>query len=60
MTSKKLPNVKRAHDFTCTSEFQKDWVRFSHSGQYDMNRLKEAMLLIVDIVAPLSAEWQDH
>jgi mRNA interferase YafQ len=25
-----------------------------------MNRLKEAMLLLIDNAAPLSAEWQDH
>ena len=63
MNSKKLPNVKRAkppRDFTRTKEFQKDWVRLSHSGRYDMTRLKEAMLLLIDNAAPLPAEWQDH
>ena len=63
MTSKKPPNLKRAkppRDFTRTKEFQKDWVRLSHSGRYDMNRLKEAMLLLIDNAAPLPAEWQDH
>jgi len=63
MTSKKPPNVKRANpprDFTRTKEFQKDWVRLTHSGRYDMNRLKEAMLLLIDNAAPLTAEWQDH
>lgn len=64
MTSKKPPNVKLANpprDFTRTKEFQKDWVRLSHSGRYDMNRLKAAMmLLIIDNAASLPAEWQDH
>lgn len=63
MTLKKQPNVKRANpprNFTRTKEFQKDWVRLSHSGRYDMNRLKEAMLLLIDNAAPLSAEWLDH
>lgn len=63
MTSKKPPNVKRAkppRDFTRTKEFQKDWVRLSHSGRYDMNRLKEAMLLLIDNATSLPAEWQEH
>lgn len=63
MTLKKQPNAKRANpprDFTRTKEFQKDWVRLSYSGRYDMNQLKEAMLLLIDNAAPLSAEWLDH
>ena len=41
----KRANLPRASDYT--REFQKDWVRLSHSGRYDMHRLKEAMLLLI-------------
>jgi mRNA interferase YafQ len=63
MTSKKTATSKRAalpraSDYTKT--FLKDWERLSRSGRYDMNRLKEAMLLLVANTAPLPAEWLDH
>lgn len=32
----------------------------SHSGRYDMNRLKEAMTLLMANNGPLPAEWLDH
>ena len=32
----------------------------SHSGRYDMHRLKEAMLLLIANDAPLGPEWLDH
>jgi hypothetical protein len=35
--------------------FVKDWNRLSHSGRFDMKRLKEAMLLLVARDAPLGA-----
>jgi mRNA interferase YafQ len=38
----------------------KDWERLSRTGRYDMNRLKEAMLLLIANDAPLGAEWLDH
>ena len=38
----------------------KDWQRLSHSGRYDMVRLKEAMILLIADDAPLGAEWLDH
>ena len=38
----------------------KDWERLSRSGRYDMNRLKEAMLLLVANENPLGPEWLDH
>jgi len=38
----------------------KDWTRLSHSGRFDMVRLKEAMLLLIANDAPLAAEWLDH
>ena len=40
----KRANLPRASDYT--KEFLKDWQRLSHSGRYDMNRLKEAMALV--------------
>ena len=63
MTSKKpaaskRANLPRASDYT--KEFLKDWQRLSHSGRYDMNRLKEAMLLLIASDGPLPPEWLDH
>jgi hypothetical protein len=49
----KLTNLPRACDFT--KMFLKDWQRLSHSGRYDMVRLKEAMLLLISNAAPLRA-----
>jgi mRNA interferase YafQ len=43
-----------------TKAFVKDWTRLSHSGRYDMKRLKEAMGLLVANDAPLGPEWLDH
>jgi|SRR5579859_150762 len=63
MTSKKPASAKRAlpprvSDYT--KAFLKDWERLSRSGRYDMNRLKEAMILLVANDAPLGPEWLDH
>ena len=63
MTSKKpaaskRANLPRASDYT--KDFLKDWQRLSHSGRYDMNRLKVAMSLLIANDAPLGAEWLDH
>ena len=63
MTSKKPASSKRAplpRRADYTKAFAKDWERLSHSGRYDLNRLKEVMLLLVANDAPLPAEWQDH
>jgi mRNA interferase YafQ len=43
-----------------TKVFLKAWQRLSHSGRYDMVRLKEAMLLLIANAAPLGPEWLDH
>jgi mRNA interferase YafQ len=32
----------------------------SRAGRFDMNRLKEAMLLLIANAAPLGPEWLDH
>ncbi len=50
--------LPRAADYT--KSFQKDWTRLSHSGRYDLHRLKEAMLLLIGNDAPLPPEWLDH
>jgi mRNA interferase YafQ len=56
-------DAKRAkHPRACdyARAFSKDWERLSRSGRYDMNRLKEVMLLLVANDSPLGAEWKDH
>ena len=63
MTSKrtaasKRATLPRASDYT--KSFLKDWTRVSHSGRYDMVRLKEVMLLLIANDAPLGPEWLDH
>ena len=63
MTSKKPAASKRAilpraSDYT--KDFLKDWQRLSHSGRYDMNRLKTVMTLLIANDAPLPSEWLDH
>jgi mRNA interferase YafQ len=63
MTSKRPASRKgaalpRACDYT--KAFHKDWERLSRSGRYDLNRLKEAMLLLIANDAPLGSEWRDH
>lgn len=63
MTSKKTAASKRAklpRAVDYTKAFLKDWERLSHSGRYDMNRLKEVMMLLIENNAPLAAEWLDH
>ena len=63
MTSKKIAQSKRTNpprEFTRTKEFHKDWQRLAHSGRYNLNSLKEIMLLLIDNAAPLSAEYLDH
>jgi mRNA interferase YafQ len=56
--STKRANFPRASDHT--KEFLKDWNRLSHSGRYDLNSLKEAMMLLIANDAPLGEEWLDH
>jgi mRNA interferase YafQ len=67
MTSKKTPANKRTNKRTNlprqsdhAKSFLKDWERLSHSGRYDMTRLKEVMLLLIANDEPLPAEWLDH
>lgn len=64
MTSKKkLPAEKRARlPLACdyAKSFLKDWERLSKTARYDINKLKEAMLLLIANDAPLGPEWLDH
>jgi mRNA interferase YafQ len=63
MTSKKPAQKKRTNpprSSDSTKQFRKDWERLSHSGRYDMRRLKEAMLLLIQNDAPLPPEYFDH
>ena len=48
----------RAADYT--KAFLKDWQRLSHSGRFDLVRLKGAMMLLIANDAPLGPEWLDH
>jgi mRNA interferase YafQ len=63
MTSKRTASSKRAplpRQSGYAKSFKKDWERLSQSGRYDLNRLKEAMLLIIANHEPLGPEWLDH
>ena len=63
MTSKRNAATKRAphpRSSDYAKSFSKDWVRLSHSGRYDMRRLKAAMLLLIANDAALGPEWLDH
>ena len=54
----KRTNLPRRVDYA--REFLKDWARLSHSGLYDMNRLKAVMLQFMANDAPLGPERKDH
>ncbi|WP_416759521.1 type II toxin-antitoxin system YafQ family toxin [Roseateles sp. So40a] len=41
-------------------KFLRDWERLSHSGRYDLRRLKEVMLLLIANDGPLPPEYKDH
>ena len=56
-TAKRAP-LPRKSDYT--RHFVKDWERLVHSGKQDMQRLKDAMLLLIANNGPLPAEWVDH
>ena len=63
MTSKRTAASKRAllpRAADYAKSFLKDWERLSRAGRYDMNWLKEAMLLLIANDTPLGPEWLDH
>jgi mRNA interferase YafQ len=60
---KKTPASKRTalpRSFGFAKSFLNDWERMSRSGRYNMNTLKEVMLLLIGHDAPLGPEWKDH
>lgn len=63
MPLKKTAQSKRAslpRNSDCARTFVNDWERLSKAGRYDLNRLKEVMMLLVANDAPLGPEWKDH
>lgn len=63
MTSKRTAASKRASPPRASDyskSFLKDWKRLTHSGRHDLNRLKQAMLLLIANDGPLGPEWLDH
>ena len=54
----KRTRLPRRLDYT--RAFLKDWQRLTRSGRYDMNRLKQVMLLLAANDPPLGPEWKDH
>ena len=56
--SAKRADPPRTSDYT--KKFGKDWERLTHSGRYDMRRLKEAMMLLIAADAALPPEYLDH
>lgn len=63
MTPKKAASDKRTtlpRKADLSRAFVRDWHRLSRSGRYDMNRLKEAMMLLVSADNALGPEWRDH
>jgi mRNA interferase YafQ len=56
--SAKRASLPRRSDYA--RSFLKDWARLSHSGRYDLTRLKHVMLLLIANDEPLGPEWLDH
>ena len=54
----KRASLPRLADYT--KSFRKDWERLSRSGRYNMNQLKQVMMLLIANDAPLGPEWFDH
>lgn len=54
----KRASPPRAADYA--KAFLKDWQRLSHSGRFDLVRLKEAMMLLIANDQGLGPEWLDH
>lgn len=41
-------------------QFEKDWQRLERSGRYDMNKIKDVMMLLIENNGPLPAEYGNH
>lgn len=57
-TDSKRTTLPRSSDFT--KDFLNDWQRLSKTGRYNMEKIKEVMLLLIANDEPLAAEWKDH
>ena len=55
--AKRAPLPRRS-DYT--KQFDKDWEKLTHSGKQDMQRLKDAMMLVIANEGALPEEWLDH
>lgn len=54
----KRAGLPRAADYS--RAFLKDWQRLSHAGRYDLQRLKQVMMMLIANESPLGVEWLDH
>ena len=54
----KRAGLPRAADYS--RAFLKDWQRLSHAGRYDLQRLKQVMMMLIANESPLGIEWLDH
>ena len=54
----KRAGLPRAADYS--RAFLKDWQRLSHAGRYDLQRLKQVMMMLIANESPLDVEWLDH
>jgi mRNA interferase YafQ len=56
--SKKRAALPLTSDYT--TRFRKDWNTLNASGRYNMNRMRETMLLLIANTGPLPPEYLDH
>lgn len=54
----KRTTLPRSSDYT--KQFLADWQSLCKSGRYDMNQLKQVMLLLIANEAPLEVQFKDH
>ncbi|WP_423596250.1 type II toxin-antitoxin system YafQ family toxin [Roseateles sp. MS654] len=54
----KRAELPRVTDYA--AKFLRDWERLTHSGRYDMRRLKDVMLRLIANEGPLPPEYKDH
>jgi len=54
----KRAGLPRAADYS--RAFLKDWQRLSHAGRYELQRLKQVMMMLIANESPLGVEWLDH
>ena len=58
----KPPSARRAElprQSDYAKSFGKDWERLNRSARFDMNRLREVMLMLIARES-IGVEWQDH